>query len=154
MSRVYLFLAVVAIAVIIYALIDCIRTGRHEVRSISKPSWILAIILLPIIGATLWFFFGRPSYGTPFSGPQQRPQRGPQRPAPKHPTAPDDDPEFLRNLDTRRRQQAREAELKKREAELKAREAQLKKNQRPKPDDELKDDRREEREEQPKNPDV
>jgi hypothetical protein len=147
MSRVYLFLAVVAIAVIIYALIDCIRTGRHEVRSISKPSWILAIVLLPVIGATLWFFFGRPSYGPPPAGPQRQ--------APKHPTAPDDDPEFLRNLETRRRQQAKETELKKREAELKAREAQQKEQRKDK--DGLKDGQREEQpqpEEQPKNPDA
>lgn len=116
MPRVYLLLAIIGTSVIIYALIDCIRSERYEVRGISKPAWILTILLLPLIGAGLWFLFGRPTSSRPGGTP---------RPAPRHPTAPDDDPDFLRNLETRRRQQAREADLNKREQELRAREERL-----------------------------
>ena len=111
MPRFLLFGVIVGAAVIIYALIDCVMSAKQEVRSISKPAWLAVIILLPLLGAGLWFLFGRPS-----SGP------GPKRPQPRHPTAPDDDPEFLRNLEIRRRQQQKEAELKRREAELRERE--------------------------------
>jgi hypothetical protein len=113
MPRLLLFLALLGVAVIIYALIDCLMSKAHEVRSISRPAWVLTIIFVPLVGAGLWFLFGRP-----------RPRRGPSRPrTPRHPTAPDDDPQFLRNLETRRRQEAKEAELRRREQELKAREA-------------------------------
>ena len=111
MPRLLLFLILVAVAVVVYALIDCIMTKAHSVRSISKPAWILTIVLVPLLGAGLWFLFGRP-----------RPtgSRGRVRPAPRHPTAPDDDPQFLRNLEAKRRQQAREKELRRKEQELRA----------------------------------
>ena len=111
MPRLVLFGVIVVAAVIIYAVIDCIMSRAHEVRSISKVSWLFTIILIPVLGALLWFLFGRPAGG---SGP------GPREP--RRPTAPDDDPEFLRNLEIRKRQAQKDAELKRREAELKARE--------------------------------
>lgn len=113
MPRLVLFGVIIVAAVIIYAAIDCMMSRAHEVRSISKVSWLLLIVFLPVLGALLWFLFGRPR-----SGP------GPKPAARRHPTAPDDDPEFLRNLEIRRRQQAKEAELKRREAELREREQQ------------------------------
>lgn len=117
MPRLLLFLAILGVAIIIYALIDCIMSKKHEVRSISKPAWLIIIILLPLIGAGMWFLFGRPRSAPP----------GPPRPARRHPTAPDDDPQFLQNLETKRRQQAREAARRFKEQELKAREAEAKK---------------------------
>ncbi|MCC3272531.1 PLD nuclease N-terminal domain-containing protein [Arthrobacter zhangbolii] len=114
MPRLVLFGVILVAAVIIYAVIDCIMSRANEVRSISKVSWVLAIILVPVIGAALWFLFGRPSGGSGGSGPRQ----------PRRPSAPDDDPDFLRNLEIRRRQEQKEAELKAREAELRAREEQ------------------------------
>ena len=113
MPRLVLFGVIIVAAVIIYALIDCIMSRAQEVRSISKIAWLATIILLPVLGALLWFLFGRP-----MRGPE------PKNRQPRHPTAPDDDPEFLRNLEIRRRQQAKEAELQRREAELREREKQ------------------------------
>ena len=110
MPRLVLFGVIVVAAVIIYAVIDCIMSRANEVRSISKVSWLFTIILIPVLGALLWFLFGRPTGG---SGPREPRRR---------PAAPDDDPEFLRNLEVRRRQAQKEAELKRREAELRARE--------------------------------
>lgn len=119
MPRVLLFLVLVGVAVIVYALIDCIMTKAYEVRSISKPAWLLTIILVPLVGAGLWFLFGRPRSNG-------RPAKRNQKPAPRHPTAPDDDPQFLRNLEMRRRQQAKEEELKRREKELREQEKKKK----------------------------
>lgn len=116
MPRLLLFLVILGIAVIVYALFDCIMSRAESVRSISKPAWFFTILLVPLLGATLWFLFGRPRRD---DRPGQRQMR--------RPTAPDDDPQFLRNLEVRRRQEARDAEQRKREAERKAREAEKKK---------------------------
>ena len=124
MPRLVLFGVIIVAAVIIYAIIDCVMSRAQEVRSISKTAWLFTIVLLPVIGALLWFLFGRPK-----AGPEPKNRR------PRRPTAPDDDPDFLRNLEIRRRQQAKEAELKRREAELREREKQsgTKKNDDEKP---------------------
>jgi hypothetical protein len=102
--------AISIIAVFIYGLIDCAMTNRTDVRGISKTAWLVVMIVLPVLGALLWFIFGRP-YGRP------TPDRNYG-----HPTAPDDDPDFLRNLATRRRQQAEAERLRKLKEELDARE--------------------------------
>ena len=112
MPRLLLFAAILGVAVIIYALIDCVMSRKHDVRSISKTAWFVTILILPLIGAGMWFLLGRPRN----EGPS-----GPRRPAPRKPTAPDDDPAFLQNLETQRRQQAREKERRLREQQEKAR---------------------------------
>ncbi|MEE1621312.1 PLD nuclease N-terminal domain-containing protein [Zafaria sp. Z1313] len=122
MVRNIILASLVALAITIYALIECIRTRPQDVRSISKPAWILAIVLLPLIGAGLWFWLGRPRFGNGGGAPGNRGGSAPR------PSAPDDDTEFLRNLERQRRQQAREEGLRRKEAELKAKEEQLKKD--------------------------
>jgi hypothetical protein len=112
MPRLLLFAAILGVAVIIYALIDCVMSRKHEVRSISKTAWFVTILILPLIGAGMWFLLGRPRNQGPY---------GPRRAAPRKPTAPDDDPAFLQNLETQRRQQAREQERRRREQEEKDR---------------------------------
>lgn len=105
---------VVVLLVYVYGLVDVIRTDRRETRAISKTAWFLVVFLLPILGTVLWFLLGRAyanrSYAQPVS----------------HTTAPDDDPEFLRNLEARRRNQAEAERLKKLKAELDAKERKLK----------------------------
>ncbi|MDQ0755281.1 PLD nuclease N-terminal domain-containing protein [Arthrobacter sp. B3I4] len=105
---------IVVLVVFVYGLIDLIRTDARETKGISKPAWIVVQIVLPVIGAVLWFLIGRPRTGS--------------APAPstyRHPTAPDDDPDFLRNLEQRRRNQAEADRLKKLKAELDAKERGL-----------------------------
>ncbi|MBG6084133.1 PLDc N-terminal domain-containing protein [Zhihengliuella flava] len=107
--------SIIALFVIIYALVECVRTRPHEVRSISKPAWILSILLLPLIGAVLWFALGRPRAGAqpdPYSAPGSSSRS----------SAPDDDAAFLRRLQAEREHKAREAELRRREDELNKRE--------------------------------
>ncbi|MCG2623497.1 PLD nuclease N-terminal domain-containing protein [Arthrobacter sp. I2-34] len=114
MARLYILLVVLAVSVIVYALIECIRSAPSEVRSIPKAGWILAILFVPLIGAGLWFLFGRPRPGGPVP---QGPRSGP--------LAPDEDTAFLRSLDAQRRQQLREEELRRREQELRDRDKSL-----------------------------
>ncbi|MCY1216490.1 hypothetical protein D9M72_283630 [compost metagenome] len=102
--------AVAVLAIFVYGLVDVIRTDKHLTRGISKTAWIVVMVVLPVVGAALWFIIGRP--------------RG-SRPAPQsysHMTAPDDDPDFLRNLEIRRRNQAEADRLKKLKEELQAKE--------------------------------
>ncbi|MBT2585530.1 PLD nuclease N-terminal domain-containing protein [Arthrobacter sp. ISL-95] len=104
---------VIVLVIFVYALVDVIRTDRHQTRGISKTAWIIVMIVLPLLGAVLWFIFGRP-----YNKPTAKPVR-------HQPTAPDDDPEFLRNLETRRRDQAEDERLKKLKADLEAKERGL-----------------------------
>lgn len=91
MVRLLIGLAVAAVVFIVYSVVDCATMPRDRVRGISKPSWIIAILLLPVIGAALWFIIGR--------------VRAPK--APPRGKAPDDDPDFLRKLDRDRAQTKR-----------------------------------------------
>lgn len=101
-------LAVAVLVIFVYGLVDVIRTDARLTRGISKPAWIVVMIVLPVLGAILWMLMGRPRGGS------ARPQ------AYRHPTAPDDDPDFLRNLEVRRRNQAEAARLQKLKDELEA----------------------------------
>lgn len=105
--------AVAVLAIYVYGLVDVIGTDKRLTRGISKTSWLVVVAVLPVVGAALWFIIGRPRGG---------------RPAPQsysHTTAPDDDPDFLRNLEIRRRNQAEADRLKKLKDELQAKERKL-----------------------------
>ncbi|AND17471.1 hypothetical protein C5C18_05275 [Rathayibacter tritici] len=78
----------VALAVFtVYTVIDVALSNRHAVRAIPKWSWLLVVLILPVVGAGLWFWIGRPRK---------------QRAAGRRYTAPDDDPDFLGTLRTER----------------------------------------------------
>lgn len=115
-------LVIFLVALYIYWVIDCLRSEPADVRSVPKPVWLVVVVLLPVIGWALWYFLGRPQY-------EPAPAAGSTRPGPlaggRGPVAPDDDPEFLRNLAVRRHQQEEADRLRKLKAELDAREAKL-----------------------------
>ncbi|WP_205629517.1 PLD nuclease N-terminal domain-containing protein [Jiangella muralis] len=101
----------VAIALLVYALIDCLQTDSTRFRSLNRVAWVAIVVLIPLIGPILWLVIGKE---------RARPQR-PSGPPPR-PLAPDDDPEFLRHLrdiDTKHEQMLNqwEADLRRREAE-------------------------------------
>jgi hypothetical protein len=104
-------IAVAVLVTFVYGLVDVIRTDGRLAKGISKPAWIVVMVVLPVVGAALWFIIGRP----------KKSDRIPQ-PYAHHPLAPDDDPDFLRNLELRRRQQAEAARLKKLRDEMDAKE--------------------------------
>ncbi len=80
---------IVAIALAVYAVIDCLQTDPAEIRGPRRPVWVAVILLLPIVGPVAWLIARR-------GGPRAFPSRRGRRPAP--PVAPDDNPEFLRQL--------------------------------------------------------
>lgn len=90
MVRVYLIIIAVLVAVQIFALVDAAFADPRRVRAFPKPVWVIAILLLPVVGWLLWFIIGRPRRGS--SG-----TAGGGTSAPR-PRAPDDDPEFLWKL--------------------------------------------------------
>lgn len=89
MLRALLVLA--GIGVTVYALIDCLRTDDREVRVFPRPVWVLVILVVVLLGPLAWLATGR-DRGAQTGGSVAR-----------GPVAPDDDPEFLRNLGRRRR---------------------------------------------------
>ena len=68
---------VIAAAFTLYALVDAAMSDSARSRGVSKPVWVVLIVVLPVIGAILWFTIGK--------------ARGPL-PAPAR--APEDDPRF------------------------------------------------------------
>ncbi len=115
--------ALVVIGLLIYCLIDCIQTPDDAVRNLPKWAWIALIVLVSVVGPIAWLVAGRPQR-SPSSGfvsgyPEYR-----RRPTT---SAPDDDPDFLRELGKVNSEHERtlekwEQDLKRREEELKRRE--------------------------------
>lgn len=109
-------------ALALYAMIDCVRTPADRMPGrLAKPLWILLIILVPLgLGAVAWIIVsgaqraedaaaGRPIERTP------RPSRpSPQRRS-SRPVAPDDDPDFLAQLEQQARAKRRERRKRERE---------------------------------------
>jgi hypothetical protein len=100
MSYVVLLLAA---GVTIYALVDCWSSSPDEVRGLPRLAWLLLIVFLPPVGGIGYLLVGR-------TGAEE-----PQLSRPRV-VAPDDDPDFLRQLDQQRRRAA--AEERRREAQL------------------------------------
>ena len=83
-TMIILFLA--SFAIVIYALIDCIRTDESQINNIPKWLWALIIIVVDIgipVGAILWFTIGKQKVA---------------KPKKRKVTGPDDDPDFLKGL--------------------------------------------------------
>ena len=92
----------VIIALYISFVVDVVRTPGTDARSLPKALWLVIVLILPILGGVLWYFFGR-----------MRPAPG-SRWGRRRPTAPDDDPRFLKQLEDeawRKRMQQRRGEV-------------------------------------------
>jgi Phospholipase_D-nuclease N-terminal len=76
----------VAVVLAVYALIDCFQTDPAEVPGPRRPVWLALIILLPVVGPVVWIAASRL---------HRRPKRPRQVP---RVVAPDDNPEFLREI--------------------------------------------------------
>jgi hypothetical protein len=115
MVRVFVFLAAVELVLVVLALISCLSAERARIRGLPRAAWLLVILLLPLLGPAVWFLAGRPKPDRPDSGGARR--RGPR------PSSPDDDPDFLRNLDADQSRRDREL-FEQWEADLRRREEQ------------------------------
>jgi hypothetical protein len=98
MVRLFILLAAAQLILFVLALISCLSADR--VRNAPRVAWVLLIVLVPLAGPLAYFAWGRPlpppSEGTP-------PRRGGPRPA-----SPDDDPDFLRSVDSEQSRRERE----------------------------------------------
>ena len=83
MPRVLLILALVAASFWVYTIVDCSVQPATRHRGVSKPVWILIVVLLPVLGGLLWLTVGRVRRSTIAAR-----------------RAPDDDPEFLEKIGT------------------------------------------------------
>lgn len=84
-----LLILAIPLAITVYAFIDVL--SMHNERFLRGPKWLwaVAVLLLPLVGAIAWFVFGRPRR-------TRLVVRG---------SGPDDDAEFLKDLQWRARQQ-------------------------------------------------
>ncbi|MEE6273912.1 PLDc N-terminal domain-containing protein [Georgenia sp. MJ206] len=114
------YLPLVALLVLtIYALVDCVRYEDENLPSgMPKALWIVLIVIFPAAGPIAWLVVSRASRAGGATRPA-RPSAGPAHPSgfstrpsrrPAGPVAPDDDPDFLANLDRARRDREREAQ--------------------------------------------
>jgi len=97
MVRLFVFLAAVQLVLLVLALIGVLSAER--VRAMPRALWVLVILLVPLIGPISYFVWGRP-----VPPPHERTVR---RPGPR-PSSPDDDPDFLRTVDTEQSRRERE----------------------------------------------
>jgi hypothetical protein len=98
MPTVVVGLAVLALW--LYCLFDVITMPDGETRNLPKVLWVLIVVFLGPIGGTFWLLLGRPRGPRP-AGPT--PPQPPRRKRPEPPKGPDDDPDFLKDLDRRLR---------------------------------------------------
>ncbi|GIE93782.1 PLDc N-terminal domain-containing protein [Paractinoplanes rishiriensis] len=96
MVRVFIFLAAVQLVLFVLALISVLAADR--VRNAPRTVWVLVILLVPLLGPFAYFLWGRP-VPPPSEGSPIRRHR---------PSSPDDDPDFLRSMDTEQSRRDRE----------------------------------------------
>lgn len=88
------WLVVAVIFVVVFGVFTTVYAAaakRNEVRVLPKWVWVLMCALIPVVGGLLYLTLGRPV------GPTPPIKRGPQTKV----VAPDDDPNFLRDLKRR-----------------------------------------------------
>jgi hypothetical protein len=98
MVRLFILLAALQLILFVLALISCLSADR--VRAVPRALWVLVILLIPLIGPIAYFVWGRP-VAAPVEG-------SPIRRAPSRPSSPDDDPDFLRKMNSEQSRRDRE----------------------------------------------
>ena len=84
-----MLVVVVVVVLSVYSLFDVLATDRARIRLLPKPVWAV-VVLVPVLGPLAWLLAGR-SRPTPMVPPRPRA------------VGPDDDPDFLWNLERRKR---------------------------------------------------
>jgi hypothetical protein len=130
MARFWLAFFIINLVLTAAALISCLSAEEGQIKALPRIAWVIIILLFSPIGAIAFFIAGREHAPRPQTWPQGTGFPEAQRPRRDHrPVAPDDDPEFLRQLS---KQQAEDRELMiKWEADLKRREEELRKSDTP-----------------------
>jgi hypothetical protein len=81
------FFTVFAIALTLFAFVDCAMRDETQIKKLPKWGWLLVIVILNSIGAIAYLFVGR------VGKLEKRPKKNKPRIIP-----PDDNPDFLRGL--------------------------------------------------------
>jgi len=97
----------ILIGLVVFCVIDIAGSDEDERAGLPAGAWIVIVILVPLLGSLVWLAVSRsrraarqaPSDGWGSPVPPATGRTG-RRPGP---VAPDDDPEFLWNLDEQRR---------------------------------------------------
>ena len=103
MARLFVIVPFLVVALDVFAIVDLAVIDPRRLRTLNKPVWMIIILLLPVVGALLWFLVGR----------ERRDAAGQRRTI-----APDDDPAFLRNLNAQEDRQERIRRLEQELADL------------------------------------
>jgi len=59
LARALLFGSLLIAAVIVYAIVDVATTPAARIRGLPKWLWIVVVVLVPLVGAILWFIVGK-----------------------------------------------------------------------------------------------
>ncbi len=59
MVRVWFIVALAVIAFWVFTIVDCAIQPPIRHRGVSKPIWVLIVVLLPVLGGILWLAVGR-----------------------------------------------------------------------------------------------
>src|SRR6478609_8450425 len=105
MVRLSLLLLVANLALLVFALIDCLSADPRTVRALPKYAWALIILFFSPIGAIAYLALGRP-LAAATDGDESGPAPADGTRGYRRPPAPDDDPDFLRDLAARNRKLA------------------------------------------------
>jgi hypothetical protein len=118
MGRLFPLFALVDLALIVIALIDCLSVEEYQIRALPRVVWVFLILLFSPVGPIAWFIAGRPEHAA------ATPPDPVMYSTPGRSLAPDDDPEFLGRMSARSRREDEEMlrlweeDLRKREEEL------------------------------------
>lgn len=114
-------MGVLMFAFVLYCVLDVVLAEPVLVRNLPKLTWLLLVVVLPLIGGIAWLVAGRPETAGVAPGsrtsrrrppgqrastrgnPVRRPPHPQRRVLPPAPRGPDDDDAFLRRLDEQRR---------------------------------------------------
>jgi len=126
MGRLYVLLFFLGLILAVFALISCLSAEDGDVRALPRWAWVVIILFFPLLGSIAYFAAGRPVRSGPRAG-SWRPGGGfPEAERPRRPIAPDDDPEFLRQLDAKSKREDEDL-LRRWEEDLKRREDDIRK---------------------------
>lgn len=64
LARTLLFGSLLIAAVIVYAIVDVATTPASRIRGLPKWLWIVVVVLVPLVGAILWFIVGKGRRGS------------------------------------------------------------------------------------------
>ncbi|GAA2096851.1 PLD nuclease N-terminal domain-containing protein [Microlunatus panaciterrae] len=82
------YLPIIIVALLtIYCVVEVAQASPYAVRRMPRWLWATVIICFPLIGSAFWLLLGRPNSASLSASARS-----------SRPTAPDDDPDFLRGL--------------------------------------------------------